>query len=211
MSKKRKSIILVLIVFLLLILVTITLTKVLKNNAGDLSKDNVSAEDKEDLVTDDISDSALSSAETEDEGSTQADLPDDYATSAETEMEQSVGNAHTHKWVAKQTVVKHAEKGHYEKECVKEAWTEEVPKYEEIAVEVCSNCGAEFTTDPSAHIKEHMLNGTGSKGCHTEYRKIQTGTEIITHEAEYKEKWVVDEKEREETITTYTCACGAKK
>ena len=52
---------------------------------------------------------------------------------------------HTHKWIAKKTVVKHPEKGHYEKECVKEAWVEEVPKYEEIAVEVCGNCGAEFT------------------------------------------------------------------
>ena len=118
---------------------------------------------------------------------------------------------HTHKWVAKKTVVKHPEKGHYEKVCVKEAWVEEVPKYEEIAVEVCGNCGAEFTTDPSEHIKEHMLNGTGTKGCRTEYRQIQVGVEQVSHAAEYTEKWVVDEKAKEETVTTYSCACGATK
>lgn len=119
--------------------------------------------------------------------------------------------AHVHKWVAKQSVVTHPEKGHYEKECVKEAWVEDVPKYEEIAVEVCGNCGAEFTTDPSEHIKEHMLSGTGTKGCRTEYRQVQVGVEQVKHEAEYTEKWVVDEKAKEETVTTYSCACGATK
>lgn len=119
--------------------------------------------------------------------------------------------AHVHKWVAKQTVITHPEKGHYEKECVKEAWVEDVPKYEEIAVEVCGNCGAEFMTDPSEHIKEHMLSGTGTKGCRTEYRQVQVGVEQVKHEAEYTEKWVVDEKAKEETVTTYSCACGATK
>lgn len=119
--------------------------------------------------------------------------------------------SHVHKWVAKQTVVTHPEKGHYEKECVKEAWVEDVPKYKEIAVEVCGNCGAEFTTDPSEHIKEHMLSGTGTKGCRTEYRQIQVGVEQVFHDAEYTEKWVIDEKAKEETITTYSCACGATK
>lgn len=120
-------------------------------------------------------------------------------------------NSHTHKWVAIKTTVHHDEEGHYENVCVKEAWTEEKPVYKTVAIEVCGNCGADCTSDPAGHIKEHMLNGTGKYGTRTEYVLRQTGTKIIEHPAEYEKRWVVDKAAWDETITTYKCSCGATK
>ena len=105
---------------------------------------------------------------------------------------------HVHDWQPVVTTVYH------EKKLIKEAWTEVVPIYDEVAVEICGNCGADCTENRSAHIKEHMLNGTGKYGCRTEYRQKQIGEEEVHHEAEYSEAWT-------ENITTYKCACGATK
>lgn len=105
---------------------------------------------------------------------------------------------HVHDWQPVVTTVYH------EKKLIKEAWTEVVPIYDDVAVEICGNCGADCTENPSEHIKEHMLNGTGKYGCHTEYKQQKTGEEEVYHEAEYSEAWT-------ENITTYKCACGATK
>lgn len=120
--------------------------------------------------------------------------------------------SHNHNWIAQKTTVQHPETGHNEQVLVKDAWTEYKPIYETVAIEVCGNCGADCTSDPAGHIKEHMLNGTGQYGTHTEYVQKQTGTETITHPAEYTTKWVVDNPAwSEEVVTGYTCKCGAKK
>lgn len=120
--------------------------------------------------------------------------------------------SHNHNWIAQKTTVQHPETGHNEQVLVKDAWTEYKPIYETVAIEVCGNCGADCTSDPAGHIKEHMLNGTGQYGTHTEYVQKQTGTETITHPAEYTTKWVVDSPAwSEEVVTGYTCKCGAKK
>lgn len=120
--------------------------------------------------------------------------------------------SHNHNWIAQKTTVQHPETGHNEQVLVKDAWTEYRPIYETVAIEVCGNCGADCTSDPAGHIKEHMLNGTGQYGTHTEYVQKQTGTETITHPAEYTTKWVVDSPAwSEEVVTGYTCKCGAKK
>lgn len=105
---------------------------------------------------------------------------------------------HVHDWQPVVTTVYH------EKKLIKEAWTEMVPIYDDVAVEICGNCGADCTENRSEHIKEHMLNGTGKYGCRTEYRQKQIGEEEVHHEAEYSEAWT-------ENITTYKCACGATK
>ena len=105
---------------------------------------------------------------------------------------------HVHDWQPVVTTVYH------EKKLINEAWTEVVPIYDDVAVEICGNCGADCTENPSEHIKEHMLNGTGKYGCHTEYKQQKTGEEEVYHEAEYSEAWT-------ENITTYKCACGATK
>lgn len=120
--------------------------------------------------------------------------------------------SHNHNWIAQKTTVQHPETGHNEQVLVKEAWTEYKPIYETVAIEVCDNCGADCTSDPVGHNKEHMLNGTGKYGWHTEYVQKQTGTETIIHPAEYTTKWVVDSPAwSEEVGTGYKCECGAKK
>ena len=111
---------------------------------------------------------------------------------------ESTKPAHEHTWVPQK-------KGYEKKTLVKEAWTEYKPIYKTVAIEVCGNCGADCTSDPAGHIKEHMLNGTGQYGTHTEYVQKQTGTEEIPHEAEYKTEWIED-------IIGYKCSsCGATK
>lgn len=120
--------------------------------------------------------------------------------------------SHKHAWTPQKTTINHPATGHNEQVLVKDAWTEYKPIYETVAIEVCGNCGADCTSDPAGHIKEHMLNGTGQYGTHTEYVQKQTGTETITHPAEYTTKWVVDSPAwSEEVVTGYTCKCGAKK
>ena len=216
MRRKKSLIIIASIILLILILCVGIRSCSSRTKTNDTGKDTVVKEESaDDLMNEKHSDNENINNDSSTSISESNDTTDNTAnTKTPTEESNNVGEKttnHTHKWVAKQTVVKHPEKGHYEKVCVKEAWVEEVPKYEEIAVEVCGNCGAEFTTDPSEHIKEHMLNGTGTKGCRTEYRQIQVGVEQVSHAAEYTEKWVVDEKAKEETVTTYSCACGATK
>lgn len=111
---------------------------------------------------------------------------------------ESTQPSHEHTWIPQK-------KGYEKKTLVKEAWTEYKPIYETVAIEVCGNCGADCTSDPAGHIKEHMLNGTGQYGTHTEYVPKQTGTEEIPHEAEYKTEWIED-------IIGHKCSsCGATK
>lgn len=120
--------------------------------------------------------------------------------------------AHTHNWVAQIKEVPHEATGHEEKVLVEEAWTEKIPIYETVAVEICNTCGADITNvDIPAHIKKHALAGEG--GSHrTEYRKKQTGTETINHPAKYKTKWVQDSPAWiEKVVTGHKCSCGATK
>lgn len=216
MRRKKISIIIASIIFFIFILCIGAWLFAPATKTSDTGKDAIVKEESaDDIMKEENTDNGnanndVSTSVSESEDITDTATNKDTPAKENNKTEEKVTN-HVHKWIAKQTVITHPEKGHYEKVCVKEAWVEEVPKYEEIAVEVCGNCGAEFTTDPSEHIKEHMLSGTGTKGCRTEYRQVQVGVEQVTHEAEYTEKWVVDEKAKEETITTYSCACGATK
>ena len=113
------------------------------------------------------------------------------------ESSESAKPSHEHTWIPQK-------KGYEKKTLIKEAWTEYKPIYKTVAIEVCDNCGADCTSDPVGHNKEHMLNGTGKYGWHTEYVQRQMGTEEIPHEAEYETEWIED-------IIGYTCSCGATK
>ena len=121
-------------------------------------------------------------------------------------------HTHTHNWVPVTTVVHHDEEGHWENVLVSEAWTEEVPIYEEQAREICNGCGADITADPYTHNENHMLNGEAG-GWTTEYVQVQVGTNKINHDAVYDKKWVVDKAAWDETVTTgYRCSsCGETK
>lgn len=119
--------------------------------------------------------------------------------------------SHTHSWETQTTVKYHPATGHNEQVLVKDAWTETIPIYETVAIEVCNTCGADITSNPREHIKQHMLAGEGGSA-HTEYVQKQTGTETVTHPAEYTTKWIEDSPAwSEEVVTGYICSCGATK
>lgn len=119
--------------------------------------------------------------------------------------------SHTHNWVAVTKTVNHEETGHYESVKVSDEWTEYIPVYETIEKEICNTCGVDITSDYDAHLKAHALNGENASR-RTEYKQIQTGTNVVTHPAEYKQQWVKDSDAWTETVTTgYKCSCGATK
>ena len=118
---------------------------------------------------------------------------------------------HKHNWIANTTVVHHEEKGHMEKYVIKEAWDEKVVEYVDYAWDCCNVCGANVTGFAGDHAYQHAIKGEGG-GHHTEY---DTREEIsyIHHDAEYGERWVVDQAAWDETVITgYHCSgCGATK
>lgn len=122
--------------------------------------------------------------------------------------------SHTHNWKAVYKTVHHEEQGHNEKYVTKEAWDEEVPKYETKYVYVCysPNCGYEWDGESfSFHVKTHALKGEDTS-YGSELRKIQVGTETKHHDAEYATKWVVDKAAYDEKILDhYECSCGETK
>ena len=120
--------------------------------------------------------------------------------------------SHTHNWVPITSVVHHDEQGHNEKILVSEAWTEEIPIYEDKEVAICNGCGADITNNPTGHNMNHMLNGEKG-GWRTEWKQVQVGTNKINHDAVYEDKWVVDKAAWDETVTTgYKCSgCSATK
>ena len=119
--------------------------------------------------------------------------------------------SHTHNWVQQYTTVHHPEKGHNEQYVVKEAWTESVPIYEEVALTICNTCGADITGKVNPHIEAHMLNGENGS-YRTEWKTIQTGTNTINHPAEYGTRYVVDQAAYDEQVPAgFKCSCGAIK
>ena len=123
-------------------------------------------------------------------------------------------NQHSHTWVEVYKDVYHAEEGHYENVLVKEAWTETVPVYETKIVNICNGCGEDITGNEITHAKEQMLAGNmACSGFHNEQRKVQTGTNIIKHDAEYEKKWIVEKAAwTEKVLSGYKCSsCGAIK
>ena len=121
---------------------------------------------------------------------------------------------HTHSWVEVYKDVYHAEEGHYENVLVKEAWTETVPIYETKIVSICNGCGKDITGHEWDHIEDQVLSGNNAcGGFHDEQRKVQTGTNTITHDAIYEQKWVVDKAAwTEKVLSGYKCnSCGATK
>ena len=133
-------------------------------------------------------------------------------TNNNTGNENKSEHTHTHSWVEVYKDVNHAEEGHYENVLVKAAWTESVPVYEEQPREICNGCGADITEDPYTHNENHMLNGEAG-GWSTIWKKVQVGTNTITHDAVYEQKWVVDKAAwTEKVLSGYKCnSCGATK
>lgn len=145
------------------------------------------------------------------------------STSSASKPSQSVGSSssnsnvkptHIHSWVEVYKDVYHQEEGHYENVCVKDAWTESIPVYTEQARDICNGCGKDITNNPWDHIEEQALAGNyACGGYHTEYKRVQTGTNTIKHDAIYEKKWVVTKPAwTEKVLTGYKCTdCGDTK
>jgi hypothetical protein len=123
----------------------------------------------------------------------------------------SDSNKHTHNWNPITSVVHHEEQGHYENILISEAWTEEVPIYEEREVMICNGCGADLTNLSESDFEDHIFQ-SGHGSWREEWKQVQVGTDKITHDAVYQSKWIVDKAAWDETVTTgYSCSCGATK
>ena len=87
------------------------------------------------------------------------------------------------------------EEGHWETVVIKEAWTEEVPVYEQQERVISNDTGEDWTdlTEDEIAEKSIELSLAGGKGSWSvKYIDVQVGTEKIYHEAETEDKWVVD-------------------
>ena len=85
--------------------------------------------------------------------------------------------------------------GYYETVKVSDAWDEEdtycyAYGYDQIEVEVCNTCGAQFQGGINQHLSE-----TGHSGWHNEYKNVgeqhclEYRTDYIHHDAIYKQVW----------------------
>lgn len=84
------------------------------------------------------------------------------------------------------------EEGHYETVVIKEAWTEEVPVYEQQWRTLSNTDDEDYTglDNEERSDREEAKNGKGS--WREVYINVQVGTETIEHEAETEKKWIVD-------------------
>lgn len=120
---------------------------------------------------------------------------------------------HTHNWVAQYKTVNIPEKGHNEQVLVQAAYDEQVPVTEMKEFAICNNCGADVTANPTAHMKNSLLNGGNCGGYHSEWREVVTGYNTIHHDAVYETRYVVDSPATtKQELTGYKCSsCGKTK
>ena len=120
---------------------------------------------------------------------------------------------HTHNWVAQYKTVNVPEQGHNEQVLVQAAYDEQVPITEMKEFAICNNCGADVTANPTAHMKNSLLNGGNCGGYHSELREVVTGYNTVHHDAVYKTRYVVDSPATtKQELTGYKCSgCGKTK
>ena len=121
---------------------------------------------------------------------------------------------HTHNWIAQYKTVNVPEQGHNEQVLVQAAYDEQVPVTEMKAFDICNDCGAELnSSNVDSHVKNHMMNGTGNGGWHTERRETVVGYKTVHHEAVYETRYVVDSPATtKQELTGYKCSgCGKTK
>ena len=117
---------------------------------------------------------------------------------------------HTHNWVAQYKTVNVPEKGHNEQVLVQAAYDEQVPVTEMKEFAICNNCGADVTANPTAHMKNSLLNGGNCGGYHSEWREVITGYNTVHHDAVYETRYVVDSPATtKQELAGYKCSgCG---
>ena len=129
-------------------------------------------------------------------------------TSSTSSINKKEEEKHTHDWKA---VYKEVDKGYWKQELVKAAWTEEIPQYTMVWVTRCNGCGIVLSSNDEIdeHMKSEMLAGNFACGGYTTgQEKVQKGTKIVEHPAEYKDVWVSNMMKE---VDYYKCSCGATK
>ena len=91
---------------------------------------------------------------------------------------------------------------------VQAAYDEQVPVTEMKAFDICNDCGAELnSSNVDSHVKNHMMNGTGNGGWHTEWRETVVGYNTVHHDAVYETRYVVDSPATtKQELTGYKCS-----
>ena len=127
--------------------------------------------------------------------------------------ESKKDNTASHNWVAQYKTVNVPEKGHNEQVLVQAAYDEQVPVTEMKEFAICNNCGADVTANPTAHMKNSLLNGGNCGGYHSEWREVITGYNTVHHDAVYETRYVVDSPATtKQELTGYKCSgCGKTK
>ena len=230
-ERKKEILIASIIIFLLisigfgLLYIDSTNTQSLEHNKTAVNKNKSESTTKEELKEEESEESEIKdqylSDTNESENATKEELieeeileseeADNEITNVDTPSSTTNPPAHTHNWIPITATVHHDEEGHFEDTVIKEAWTEELPVYEEVSKEICNGCGGDFTGHISEHIEEQKKAGNEScSSFSTESTQVQVGTNTINHNAVYEKKWVVDKAAWDEKVTTgYECAdCG---
>ncbi len=119
---------------------------------------------------------------------------------------------HTHKWVEQFKTIHHD--AVYENKYVVDqpAYDEQVPKYANVPVMICNDCGAELNASNCwDHIENHAMNG--GKGSWTDtYKQVVVGYDTVHHpEQGHNEQVLVKEAWDEKVSAGYKCSCGATK
>ena len=131
--------------------------------------------------------------------------------------ENMIDNPHEHEWEDIIEDIYHEEISYYEEYEIVPAtdeWIEYIPIYELDERSICNGCGEDITGRTSEHMEEAMLAGRiECGGYHSEYEKIQVGTEELYHPAEPAvmgiRKVIVEEEWIESKVLGRMCIhCG---
>lgn len=185
-----------------------------KNSGSNSKTEDTTKETQKDLASEET---LIASNSSDSYQSSESDWGNQVIQTSNSNESVSYTPVHTHSWTPVTETVWHDEVGHWEDVVVTPAWTEEVPVYEQEEVAICNGCGMDITSEVisgrSPHLEENLFNGNPACGAwHSEWRQVQTGTNVIEHPAVTEKQWVVDQASWSETVTTgYICSCGASK
>lgn len=175
-----------------------------KSNTSESKKDNTASTTNTSSNKNNTSSSKPSNSSSNNSGSSKP------SNNSGSNSSNSKPAEHTHNWVAQYKTVNVPEKGHNEQVLVQAAYDEQVPITEMKEFAICNQCGADVTANPTAHMKNSLLNGGNCGGYHSEWREVVTGYQTVHHDAVYETRYVVDSPATtKQELTGYKCSvCG---
>ena len=180
-----------------------------KSNSSESKKNNIASTSSNSNKNNSSSSSSKPSSKPSNSSNSSSSKPSNNNSSNSSKPAE-----HTHNWVAQYKTVNVPEQGHNEQVLVQAAYDEQVPITEMKAFDICNDCGAELnSSNVDSHVKNHMMNGTGNGGWHTEWRETVVGYNTVHHDAVYETRYVVDSPATtKQELTGYKCSsCGKTK